>query len=174
MGTYASSERAEMDYQVKRLSHHPSIAMWDGCNECGGGGLYESFVMPTVASLDFSRPTWPSCPAPGWTGGVDQLTSRPNGGTLAMSAGGGPPGKCTKCTSPPLGAVEPAVLPDLPGICSRRAAAHRPAPLRCASAAVVLWCARAHVCGAVGGGWVGVGLRPTRFRRRRTAPTRRS
>ena len=60
-----ASERAEMDYQIKRLSHHPSIAMWDGCNECGGGGLYESFVMPTVASLDRSRPIWPSCPAPG-------------------------------------------------------------------------------------------------------------
>jgi beta-mannosidase len=24
-------EQAEIEYQVKRLSHHPSIAMWDGC-----------------------------------------------------------------------------------------------------------------------------------------------
>lgn len=22
--------KAELEYQVKRLSHHPSIAMWDG------------------------------------------------------------------------------------------------------------------------------------------------
>ena len=51
-------EKAEMDYQIKRLSHHPSIAMWDGCNECGGGGLYQSFVMPTVAAVDQSRPIW--------------------------------------------------------------------------------------------------------------------
>lgn len=29
--------KSELEYQVKRLSHHPSIAMWDGCNECGGG-----------------------------------------------------------------------------------------------------------------------------------------
>ena len=26
------SERAELEYQVKRLSHHPSIAMFDACN----------------------------------------------------------------------------------------------------------------------------------------------
>lgn len=25
------TERAEIEYQVQRLSHHPSIAMWDGC-----------------------------------------------------------------------------------------------------------------------------------------------
>ena len=53
-----ASESAELEYQLKRLSHHPSVAMWDGCNECGGGGLYESFVMPTVAKFDTSRPIW--------------------------------------------------------------------------------------------------------------------
>ena len=30
--------------------------MWDACNECGGGGLYETFVMPAVAAADTSRP----------------------------------------------------------------------------------------------------------------------
>ena len=74
-----AQEAAELDYQLKRNSHHPSIAMWDGCNECGGKGLYESFVMPKVASVDRSRPIWPSCPAFGWSSGVDRLSSRPNG-----------------------------------------------------------------------------------------------
>ena len=57
-----AEQATELRQQIRRLSHHPSIVIWDGCNECGGGGLYESFVMPTVASLDRSRPIWPSCP----------------------------------------------------------------------------------------------------------------
>ena len=28
----SASEREELEYQISRLSHHPSIAMWDGCN----------------------------------------------------------------------------------------------------------------------------------------------
>jgi hypothetical protein len=84
------TERAEMRYQLRRLSHHPSVVLWDACNECGGGGLYDSFVMPEVAALDSSRPIWPSCPSPGWMSGVDRLSSRPNGRTLKMGAGGDP------------------------------------------------------------------------------------
>lgn len=44
--------------------------------------------MPVVASVDTSRPVWPSCPAPGWISGVDRLTSRPNGKTLKTGPGG--------------------------------------------------------------------------------------
>lgn len=47
--------------------------------QCGGGGLFDSFVMTVVASEDVSRPAWPSCPAQGWSSGVDRLTSFPNG-----------------------------------------------------------------------------------------------
>ena len=83
-----AQEAAELDYQLKRNSHHPSIAMWDGCNECGGKGLYESFVMPKVASVDRSRPIWPSCPAFGWSSGVDRLSSRPNGEVLVTADAG--------------------------------------------------------------------------------------
>ena len=75
-------EAAELKYQLKRNSHHPSIALWDACNECGGGGLYDSFVMPKVAQVDRSRPVWPSCPSDGWASGADRLSSRPNGKTL--------------------------------------------------------------------------------------------
>jgi len=74
---------AELRHQVRRLSHHPSIVIWDGCNECGGGGVYASFVVTTVAEEDTSRPVWPSCPAAGWNSGVDTLWGLPNGKTLA-------------------------------------------------------------------------------------------
>ena len=33
----SSLQAAELRYQIRRLSHHPSIAMWDSCNECGAG-----------------------------------------------------------------------------------------------------------------------------------------
>ena len=29
-----AAEEAELRYQIRRLSAHPSIVMWDGCNEC--------------------------------------------------------------------------------------------------------------------------------------------
>jgi hypothetical protein len=100
-GSTESIEVSEIEYQLKRTGHHPSIAMWDSCNECirvsrhpphgyvwDHGTLYETMVMPTVAAIDRSRPIWPGCPAPGWISGVDRLTSRPNGQRLRMGAGG--------------------------------------------------------------------------------------
>ena len=86
-------ELAELDYQIKRLSHHPSIAMWDGCNECGGGGLYASWGMTKVVEVDKSRPIWPSCPANGWANGASTLNSRPNGGALDISVAVRPAGE---------------------------------------------------------------------------------
>lgn len=75
-------EDAEIRYQIRRLSHHPSIAIWDACNECFGGGIWDSFVSTTIAQEDTSRPVWPSCPSVGWTTGVDMLTGLPNGQPL--------------------------------------------------------------------------------------------
>ena len=63
--------------------------IWDACNECDGVGLYESLVMPTVAANDASRPIWPSSPSSGWRGGVDRLTSRPNGKPLVTATNWG-------------------------------------------------------------------------------------
>ena len=78
---------AELNHQLKRLSHHPSIVLWSACNECGGGaGSYDEIVMPIVAFVDRSRPIWPSSPSAGWSGGVDMLTARPNGKRLAHAS----------------------------------------------------------------------------------------
>ena len=67
-------QAAELTHQVRRLSSHPSIVIWDGCNECQvvlntSTGIYASFVMMEVAKEDASRAIWPSCPALGWTEG---------------------------------------------------------------------------------------------------------
>lgn len=80
-------QAAELRHQVRRLASHPSIVVWDGCNECqvymdSDTGVYASFVMTVVAEEDVSRSVMPSCPSVGWESGVDMLTGRPNGGKL--------------------------------------------------------------------------------------------
>jgi len=88
-----TTQAAELRHQVRRLSHHPAIVMWDGCNECHvimntSSGIYATFVMTVVAQEDMSRVVWPSCPASGWTTGVNTLTSLPNGNPLTTPTGG--------------------------------------------------------------------------------------
>ena len=83
----------ELRHNIRRLASHPSIVMWDGCNECHvvlntSTGIYATFVMTVVAEEDGTRGLWPSCPASGWTGGVDRLTSIPNGKLLTTPVGG--------------------------------------------------------------------------------------
>eukprot|EP01048_Picozoa_sp_COSAG05_P012067 COSAG05_NODE_1183_length_5592_cov_2.043328_5_plen_147_part_00 len=51
---------AELRHQIRRLASHPSIVMWDGCNECRviigtGTGIYATFVMTVVAEEDKVR-----------------------------------------------------------------------------------------------------------------------
>ncbi len=84
-------QELEIEYQIRRLAHHPSIVIWDACNECGAFGLYACFVATTVAGEDPSRPLWPSCPANGWLSGVDRLTSMPSSIELRVSPGSVPP-----------------------------------------------------------------------------------
>eukprot|EP01111_Echinosteliopsis_oligospora_P013129 TRINITY_DN4630_c0_g1_i1.p1 TRINITY_DN4630_c0_g1~~TRINITY_DN4630_c0_g1_i1.p1 ORF type:complete len:919 (-),score=251.71 TRINITY_DN4630_c0_g1_i1:36-2771(-) len=69
----------ELRGQIRRLSQHTCIVIWNACNECGTGGLYDSFVMTIVAEEDKSRVIWPSSPSNGWISGVDRLWGLPSG-----------------------------------------------------------------------------------------------
>lgn len=78
-----ATQEAEFRHQIRRLSHHPSIMMWDGCNECSvqldtPTAIYATFVLATLLQEDVSRIVWPSCPSWGWDSGVNRLTSLPN------------------------------------------------------------------------------------------------
>jgi len=77
---YQEEIRKEAEYQVKRLRHHPCIAIWCGNNEChqvwqdGWGGkdkqpprfhgevLYHEVLRDVVERLDPARPYWPGSP----------------------------------------------------------------------------------------------------------------
>lgn len=47
--------------------------------------------MTTVAAEDPSRPPWPSCPAHGWSSGVDALWGLPNNSPLGLQPNAKPP-----------------------------------------------------------------------------------
>ena len=71
-------------------------------------GIWDTFVATTIASEDISRPVWPSCPAFGWTSGVDMLTGLPNGNTLVTRPSTGatlPPMTEVKVWTAPCGAA---------------------------------------------------------------------
>ena len=86
----SAGQAAEMRDNVRRLAHHPSVAMYTGCNECDGAGsihnvtppVLDGFVMSVVASEDDSRPIRAASPFGGYCTGVDRLTGLPNGGVL--------------------------------------------------------------------------------------------
>ena len=85
--------RKELEHQIQRLSHHPSVVLWTGGNEIGmatdpGWATHMELVMPLVASLDSSRPIVPSSgpAAVGWVSGVDALSCRPNHDKLLSAA----------------------------------------------------------------------------------------
>ena len=52
-----ATQEAELRYQVRRLSNHPAVILYDGCNEClvgssGSSAIYADFVLSVVASED--------------------------------------------------------------------------------------------------------------------------
>ena len=74
---------AEIRYNIRRLSHHPSIVVWNGGNEWQGSlAIFDSFVLRVVAEEDPFRPVWPISPSAGWASGVCALTGLPNGRPL--------------------------------------------------------------------------------------------
>jgi beta-mannosidase len=84
------------------LSHHASLVLIDGCNECTvvmsdpKTAVYATFVMTVIGDEDPTRAIWPSCPATGWSAGVHKLTSFANGNPLTT-----PDNVSTRCTEIP-------------------------------------------------------------------------
>jgi beta-mannosidase len=82
-------QTAEIQYNVRNLASHPSIALWNGGNEWQGAlDVWESFVFPTLVAEDSSRPVWPISPSAGWSSGVDTRTGLPNGQPLIAKPSG--------------------------------------------------------------------------------------
>ena len=95
------SQAAEIRYNVRRLAHHPSLALWAGGNEIGGGELYASFGLAAVAEEDASRPVWPASPSSGWASGVDRLWGHPlPSEPLGVRLAGAPPANSTSRVQP--------------------------------------------------------------------------
>jgi beta-mannosidase len=84
---FKSEVEAEARYNVARLAHHPSLAIWNGCNEniwayrdwgwkdsdevkgrAWGLGYYLDLLPRIVKELDPSRPYWAASP---WSGDAD-------------------------------------------------------------------------------------------------------
>ena len=64
---------AESTYQVRRLAPHPSVVLYDSCNECGlVKEFYDSAqqVLQQLVLDDISRIVWPASPSIGWQDGV--------------------------------------------------------------------------------------------------------
>ncbi len=76
---FQASVRAEIEDQIRRLRHHPSLALWCGNNECqamhrinndasgetgplSGLALYDHLMPETLAALDPAALYWPSSP----------------------------------------------------------------------------------------------------------------
>ena len=78
--SFVASVREEVAFQIKRLRHHPSLAVWCGNNECQviqqisdhlegcepsplmGKAIFEELMPKIVDELDPTTPYWPSSP----------------------------------------------------------------------------------------------------------------
>jgi len=76
------TQERELRHQVRRLAHHPSIILYNSCNECAvipltPSMIYADFVLKIVVEEDPTRIVWPTSPSFGWLRGVNRLTSIP-------------------------------------------------------------------------------------------------
>jgi beta-mannosidase len=80
---FEANVAAEVDYQVTRLLHHPSIVLWDSSNENEGDpAFFYRIVLDRIAAIDTNRPLWPASPSSGFSAGVHTDTGLPNGNPL--------------------------------------------------------------------------------------------
>jgi len=62
--TEEKTQELEIRHNIRMLSEHPSIIIYDGCNECQvymddpNASIYATFVMRIVAEEDYSRSIW--------------------------------------------------------------------------------------------------------------------
>lgn len=82
---YHPTVTTELKHTIRSLANHPSIVVWNGCNECDDLDIFASYVMRIVADEDDTRAIWPNSPSrSGWAAGVNQLDGRPNGKKLMI------------------------------------------------------------------------------------------
>jgi hypothetical protein len=79
----------EIRHVVRSLCRHPSIVIWNGCNECTpkSNDLYATFALAIVAKEDGTRPVWWSSPSSGFWSGVYGVDGIPNGQKLVYNLG---------------------------------------------------------------------------------------
>ena len=83
--SFLNNVRAEVQHQVRRLSHQPSIAMWISNNEILDPSdpqwrtLFIDTIVKTLVNEDTARPVWPAGNSNGWLSGFDPETGLVNG-----------------------------------------------------------------------------------------------
>lgn len=80
------TQEAEIRHQIRRMGHHPSIAVWSGCNECGGIGSLAN----VIGQEDQSRSVRAASPSLGYSAGVNRLDDHATGETLVQRSHGPP------------------------------------------------------------------------------------
>ena len=110
--SFLPNAAAEVQHQVRRLAHHPCIALWLSNNEIVGPGghptgtrclkgtertcwqiLFIDTVFAAVLAEDTSRSIWPDSMSDGWGSGVDDATNLRTSGALAVRPAHKAPGK---------------------------------------------------------------------------------
>jgi hypothetical protein len=90
VSSFLPNVRAEVQHQVRRLSHQPSIAMWISNNEILDPSdaqwreLFINTIIKTLVEEDTARPVWPAGNSNGWLSGFDAETGLVNGAAVVV------------------------------------------------------------------------------------------